>query len=366
MHLVFKFVDKRRDWNRIVNTMPNSHLLQSWEWGDFKSRQGWKVSRLLWISKSGDEVAAAQILERRIGPFFSILYAPRGPLLNWHDASLRSAVLQQLKEYAVISKAIFLKIDPGVTLESNSLSHSAHASQTNGEIAQALHDSDFHSSTEQIQFRNTLIVDLNKTEDALLAAMKQKTRYNIRLAVRKGVSAHLGSDEDINLLYRMYAETSLRDHFTIRNKAYYEDAWGSFHYSGIAHPMIAVVEGEPVAALILYRFGNTAWYLYGMSRNAHREKMPNYLLQWEAIRWAKAVGCTTYDFWGAPDTQAADDPMAGVSRFKSGFGARLIYTPGAWDTIVRPTYAWVYRIGIPKLLSLMRWRGRTKTQQSLE
>lgn len=366
MDLEIVTIKERRVWNNIVIGMPNSHLLQSWEWGEFKTRQRWQAKRLLWISASGDQVAAAQILERKIGPFFSILYVPRGPLLDWNDASLRGAVLKQLKEYAAASQAIFLKIDPGVIIEPGSLSTTENASRTAGEIPQALREYGFHISTDQIQFRNTLIVDLSKSEDELLSAMKQKTRYNIRLAGRRGVSAHLGSDEDFKLLYRMYAETSLRDHFTIRDQAYYKDVWGSFHYSGIAHPMIAVVEGEPVAALILYRFGNTAWYLYGMSRSAHREKMPNHLLQWEAIRWAKAVGCTTYDFWGAAETQATDDPMAGVSRFKSGFGARLIHTPGAWDVVFRPTAAWVYHFGIPKLYSLMRWRGRAKTQQSLE
>ena len=366
MNLILNTIDERRDWNSIVQAMPNPHLLQSWEWGEFKTRQGWKANRLVWTSTSGNQVAATQILERRIGPLFSILYAPRGPLLNWDDPSLRIAVLRQLKQYAVSSKAIFLKIDPGVIIETNALSQPANDQLKEDEIPQALRDSGFEFSPEQIQFRNTMIVDLTKTEDELLAAMKQKSRYNIRLAGRKGVSAHLGTDDDFNLLYRMYAETALRDHFAIRNQAYYKDVWGSFHYEGIAHPMIAVVEGEPVAALILYRFGNTAWYLYGMSRDVHREKMPNHLLQWEAMRWAKAVGCTTYDFWGAPDTQAADDPMAGVARFKSGFGARLIQTPGAWDAIIRPTYSWVYHFGLPILLSLMRWRGKKETQQSLE
>lgn len=366
MQLDLKFIDDRHNWNSIVKTMPYPHLLQSWEWGEFKSRQGWQAKRLLWSTPSGDKVAAAQLLERKFGALFSVLYIPRGPLLDWSDAELRRAVLLQLKKVAAASRAIFMKIDPGVILNSKSTSQTENSSKIEGEIPHALQESDFRFSAEQIQFRNTFALDLSTSEDELLAAMKQKTRYNIRLAGRKGVSAHLGTDADFDLLYRMYAETSLRDRFAIRDQAYYVDVWGSFHYAGLAHPMIAVVEGEPVAALILYRFGNTVWYLYGMSRNVHREKMPNYLLQWEAIRWAKAVGCTTYDFWGAPDTQASDDPMAGVSRFKSGFGAPLIETPGAWDNVLQPATYWVYQFAIPKLLSLLRKRGGTRTQQSLE
>src|SRR5690606_17626789 len=131
--------------------------------------------------------------------------------------------------------------------------------------------------------------------------MKQKTRYNLRLAERKGVQVRLGSVDDVDLLYSMYAQTSIRDHFVIREAGYYRSLWSSFIQAGMAEPLIAEVEGVPAAALILFRFGHKAWYLYGMSLDLHREKMPNYLLQWEAVRRSKAAGCTVYDLWGAPD-----------------------------------------------------------------
>jgi lipid II:glycine glycyltransferase (peptidoglycan interpeptide bridge formation enzyme) len=118
--------------------------------------------------------------------------------------------------------------------------------------------------------------------------------------------------------------------------------------------------------LLVYRFGDTCWYIYGMSREAQRDRMPNHLLQWEAIRWARAQGCTTYDFWGAPDRLEPGDPMWGVYRFKEGFGAELVRTVGAWDYPVRPTlYAFYTRL-LPRILGLLRVRGRAQTSRSLD
>ncbi len=183
-------------------------------------------------------------------------------------------------------------------------------------------------SSEQIQFKNTVLLDLACSEDELLGRMKQKTRYNLRLAERKGVKIRLGSQADLSNLYRMYAETSVRDGFVIRPEAYYQQVWQTFMQQGMADALIAEVEGEPIAGLFLFHFAGKAWYLYGMSRQAHRETMPNYLLQWAAIRRGKELGCTTYDLWGAPDEFAETDSMWGVFRFKEGLGGRGGAHPG--------------------------------------
>ena len=219
---------------------------------------------------------------------------------------------------------------------------------------------------EQIQYRNTLRLDLNQPEEEILAKMKQKTRYNIRLASRKGVNAILGNQDDFAMLYRMYAETSIRDNFAIREGAYYHDVWNAFHHAGMAQPFIAAADGMPIAGLILFRFGDTAWYLYGMSRAEHRDKMPNHLLQWEAIKWAKATGSKAYDFWGAPDELDPSDPMWGVYRFKAGFGATFVKSIGAWDIVARPAVYRFYSTFVPKILAFLRVRGRKQTQRTLE
>jgi len=127
--------------------------------------------------------------------------------------------------------------------------------------------------------------------------------------------------------------------------------------------LIAEVAGEPVAAVVIYRFAGKAWYLSGMSVEAHREKMPNYLLQWEAMRRAKAAGCTIYDLWGAPDDFNENDSLWGVFRFKEGLGGKVIRTLGAWDYPTRSALYRGYTQVLPRLLDIMRRRGKERTRQ---
>jgi lipid II:glycine glycyltransferase (peptidoglycan interpeptide bridge formation enzyme) len=360
-------------WNTTLASLPNAHLLQSWEWGELKSKYGWEAQRLIWKDGNETPFAAAQILQRDlllpgISRRFSLLYCPRGPALRWSDPELRAQVLEDLQRITEIQKAVFLKIDPDLPISSVQPDAAQTTSQNPaGEnTREALEEKQWRASVEQIQFRNTFLLDLSEPEDQLLSGMKQKTRYNIRLAGRRGVSVRLGDLNDFDLLYRMYAETSVRDGFAIREPGYYHDAWGSFIQAGIAQPLIAQVDETPVAAVIVYKFADTSLYMYGMSGDQHREKMPNYLLQWEAIRWSKDEGCKVYDFWGAPETIHPEDPLWGLYRFKSGFGTRFVYTLGAWDYVAKPIPYWLYTVIKPKALDLMRVIGRRKTKQSID
>jgi peptidoglycan pentaglycine glycine transferase (the first glycine) len=362
----------RSEWNHIVASLPGGHLLQSWEWGQFKEKYGWQAQRLSWFDSSGSPCAAAQILRRGLplpilGSRAAVLYCPRGPALDWSNTSLRRQILTDLTELATQEGAIFLKIDPDIALGYGLPSEQEAEDNPIGQtLCQEMVASGWRASSEQIQFRNTLKLDLSLPEEALLAGMKQKTRYNVRLAMRRGVIVRSGSLEDLDLLYRLYAETSIRDGFVIRHVEYYKDAWGSFIDADLAQPLIAEVDGEPVAALVVFRFADTATYMYGMSSQAHREKMASHLLQWEAVRWAKKQGCTTYDFWGAPEQLAPQDPMWGVYRFKQGFGARLVRTIGAMDYLIQPTLYWLYAVVMPGLLSILRARGKAQTHRQLQ
>ncbi|MBM4424145.1 MAG: peptidoglycan bridge formation glycyltransferase FemA/FemB family protein [Chloroflexi bacterium] len=335
-------------WDSALAALPAAHLLQCWQWGEFKSHYGWSAKRLLW--KDGERpVAAAQILKRRIGPL-SILYVPKGPCLDWADTALATRVLFDLEALVRRERAIFIKIDAEFAAPPSTL----HASR-------------FTPSASQVQFKNTVHLDLTRAEEEIIASFKQKTRYNIRLAERKGVSVRAPAPLDVpyDLLYRLYAETSVRDGFVIRHADYYRDAWGSFIESGRAQPFIAEVEGQPVAAIIVFHFAGRALYMYGMSSGQHREKMPNHLLQWAAIRWAKERGCAVYDFWGAPDVFDESDPMYGVWRFKEGFNGALIRTPGAFDYAPSPALYRLYTLILPRLLDAMRQRGKAQTRRAL-
>jgi peptidoglycan pentaglycine glycine transferase (the first glycine) len=359
------------EWNTLITGLPDPHLLQTWEWSQVKAAFGWQPHPVVWTD-AGQIRAAGMLLRRRVpmqgfAARLSLVYIPKGPLLDWEDAGLRKSVLDDLRAYAKRQGAIFLKMDPDVELGWGVPGSQTAREEPFGRLLQSeLQGRGWRYSPEQIQFRNTVLVDLSLTEEQLLGSMKQKTRYNVRLAERKGVRIRPGFESDFPLLYRMYAETAARDGFVIRDEAYYQMVWGTFMSSKSAGctPLIAEVEGSPVGAVFLFHFSGRTYYLYGMSRDNHREKMPNYLLQWEAIRSAKAAGSSWYDLWGAPEIFDATDDMWGVYRFKEGLGGQVRRTLGAWDYPARPVLYSVYTELLPRILNVLRARSMARTRKS--
>ncbi|MFH1523508.1 MAG: peptidoglycan bridge formation glycyltransferase FemA/FemB family protein [Chloroflexota bacterium] len=374
------FTGTPQAWNELIASLPLPHLLQTWEWSQVKAKYGWQPMPCVWYSlpyegsepSQGSVVAAAMVLKRTIslGGFtakLSVLYIPKGPNLDWNDASLRQRVLNDLQVFAKRQGAIFVKIDPDVVLGTG-VPRTDEAVEFNGgqDTRSELARRGWNFSRDQIQFRNTVLIDLSPSEDEMLARMKQKTRYNVRLAQKKGVKVRIGTVDDLPLLYRMYAETSVRDGFLIRGEDYYLTVWRTFGQSSMpfSEPLIAEVNGQPVAAISLFYFAEQAIYLFGMSCDEHREKMPNYLLQWEAMRRAKALGCQVYNLWGAPDEFDESDGLWGVFRFKEGLGGYVSRTVGAWDFPARPIMYKLYTQTLPQIMSVMRKRGKARTRQS--
>jgi peptidoglycan pentaglycine glycine transferase (the first glycine) len=342
----------RSQWDMALASLPQSHVLQTWDWGDFKSRWGWQPTRLLFEEK-GRLLAAAQVLRRQLPRTpLSVAYVPKGPALDYSDPTLWVQVLSALEQEARRQRDLFIKIDPDVWLGFGDKDSPLLPGVAT--LLATLTERGWHQSTEQIQFKNTVIVDLTLDVDDLLARMKVKTRYNIRLAKRREVQVRSGNKADLKAFFNLYAETSQRDGFLIRPIAYYLDVWGQFLRAGRAHLLLAEVGGESVAGLILFHFGQTAWYMYGASSNHYRNLMPNHLLQWEAIQLAKQKGCTQYDMWGAPDCFDESDPMWGVYRFKTGFGGETVRGMGAFDYSPSPRLYWVYTVAMPRLLAYMR------------
>ncbi|MFQ5400484.1 MAG: lipid II:glycine glycyltransferase FemX [Anaerolineae bacterium] len=357
--VTLRLVDSAEAWTEALCQLPNAHALQSWAWGELKSRWGWSALPLLLTLN--DETcrpqAAALVLKRRLSPLpFSILYVPKGPVLDYGDGPLRRLILAELEAVARRERAIFIKIDPEV-VKSWGLDEE-RPSATGAAFMRELTQRDWRFSAEQVQFRNTVELDLRGTEEELLAAMKQKTRYNIRLAGRRGVTVRAGTPADFPAIAALYQETAARDGFAIRPTAYYLDAWRSFHQAGMAHALLAEFEGILIAAVVIVRFGRRAIFMYGASSNRERKRMPSYLLQWEAIRWAREQGCEIYDFWGAPDEFVETDRLWGVWRFKAGFNGRVVRHIGAWDYVARPFWYWLYTIALPKYLNLLRSRHK--------
>jgi len=369
-------------WNKIVTSFENSHFMQSWQWGETKERNGWKPFYKIW----GDEEspsAAALILQRTITFLGGLIklriqYSPKGPLIrDLADEGIVSIVFDELRMFARDQRAIFLKADPDIVI---GVGVPGEEDFSNNDICPRIQNllgtGGWVYSPDQIQFRNTVLVNLSQSEDSLLSNMKQKTRYNIRLSERKGVIIRDGTREDFNLLYRMYAETSMRDGFAIREIGYYQTLWEIFSRDWNPHGnpnnrsgldvLIAEVEGIPTAAVVIIYFAGVAYYYNGMSLPIHRKLMPNYLLQWEAIKRAKNAGCKLYDLWGAPEIFNQRDTLWGVYRFKRGFGGYVQRSVGAYDY---PVNAFIYNAYInilPKLLEISRMIGSKNTKKLME
>jgi lipid II:glycine glycyltransferase (peptidoglycan interpeptide bridge formation enzyme) len=358
-------------WDEWISGLPGAHILQTWEWGEFKSMTGWKMLPQVWRDDQGQVRAAAMVLQRsvlsRLLPGgLSVLYVPRGPMVDWNDPTWSRRVIDDLEALARKQRAIFIKMDPELVLGTGVPGTEGDVPNAVGaQLLQEMQQRGWRFSDSQVQFRNTACLDLSGSEEDWLARMKPKARYNLRLSQRKGVQVRRGTGDDLPMLYRMYAETSVRDGFVIRSEAYYLALWQRFLEYGLAEPLIAEVEGQPVAAILLFSFAGRAWYLYGMSTQHHRDLMPNYLLQWEAMRRAKARGCWMYDLWGAPDVFDERDSMWGVYRFKEGLGSQVVRTAGAWDFPSQPFLYRLYTQVLPRILSWMRRRGRAQTRQDV-
>ena len=307
------------DWNKYLSQHPNTHLLQTGEWGEMKSAFGWKPVRVV----NGD--FGVQILFRQLPLGFTICYIPK--------TNPNKSLLPEVDAVCKSHRAVFLKIEPDF-LE--------------GEKTDTW-DLELETSPHNIQPPRTIIVDIRGDEDEILAKMKQKTRYNIRLAGKKGVTVRAW--DDIKSFHAMMLVTGGRDGFGVHSLEYYKRAYELLQPSGLGEILVAEYEGKPLAALFVAQSGKRAYYLYGASTNEERNRMPTYLLQWEAMKWAKERGCEEYDLWGVPDEeeekleasfQSRNDGLWGVYRFKRGFGGEVKRAAQALDRVYNPLLYWAY------------------------
>ncbi len=308
------------EWTQFLGHHPNAHLLQTGEWGELKSAFGWKPVRIV----NGE--AGVQILFRTLPLGFTIGYVPKAV------SGEQSSVMSEIDDVCRKHRAVFLKLEPDAWNDNFSIHHSS-----------------FIISKHNIQPPRTIIVDISGSDEEILARMKQKTRYNIRLAEKKGVT--VGAWDDLAAFHQMMLATGGRDGFGVHSMEYYKRAYELMHSGRMGEILVAEYEGKPLAALFVARNGNRAYYLYGASTDEERNRMPTYLLQWEAMKWAKAHGCEEYDLWGVPDEDEATleasfesrhDDLWGVYRFKRGFGGELKRAAQAMDRVYNPLLYWAY------------------------
>jgi len=308
------------DWNHFLSQHPNAHLLQTGEWGELKSAFGWKLVRIV----NGN--FGVQILFRKLPLGFTVGYIPK--------ANIDESLLPEIDLICKQNRAIFLKLEP------DSWNDSPLPLGEGVGVRVSLHN---------IQPPRTIIIDIKSSEEEILAKMKQKTRYNIRLAEKKGVAVRAW--DDVEAFHKMMLITGGRDGFGIHSLEYYKRAYELLQPKGLGEILVAEYEGKPLAALFVARNGRRAYYLYGASTDEERNRMPTYLLQWEAMKWAKERGCEEYDLWGVPDEdeetleadfQSRHDGLWGVYRFKRGFGGEVKRAAQALDRVYNPLLYWVY------------------------
>jgi lipid II:glycine glycyltransferase (peptidoglycan interpeptide bridge formation enzyme) len=191
--------------------------------------------------------------------------------------------------------------------------------------------------TIDIEPSRTILLDLGKTEDELLAAMHQKTRYNIKLAEKKGVAVAIGSEKNFDEYWRLMQATAGRDSFRLHDREHYRKMINSSQ--GMMNLLLADYQGKAIAGNIMAFYGDTATYVHGASSNEHRDVMAPYALQWAAIKTAKAQGCKYYDFYGIDENK-----WPGVTRFKRGFGGSEVEYPGTMDVIFNKAKYSIYKI----------------------
>ena len=326
-----------KTWKEFIVKQPNPHILQTAEWGELKRAFGWDVERII-SNESG-----IQILFRKLPLGLTVAYAPK-PVPGFEK------LMPEIDSVCRKKRAVFLKIEPDAWESEVSRLRSNAASPKSGDFG-------LRVSPHNIQPPRTVIVSLEGSDDEILGRMKQKCRYNVRLAEKKDITVRAW--DDLDGFHRLMEVTGGRDGFGVHSLAYYKKAYQLFHPSGVAEILVAEFDSRPLAALMVFALGGRAYYLYGASTDEERNRMPTYLLQWRAMQWAKERGCTEYDLWGLPDEdeetlefqfESRSDGLWGVYRFKRGFGGQVKRAAQALD-----------RVYMPLLYKLYLWRmGNSK------
>jgi lipid II:glycine glycyltransferase (peptidoglycan interpeptide bridge formation enzyme) len=318
-------------WDAFIMQNSPESFLQSGEWGEFQAQTGRQVRH--YAVKEGTKLlAVVQAIEHCLPLGFKYWYLPRGPVLGVEDSpEILTYLLAQMKLAARAEGAVFVRLDPALSKDK----------------ADLLIRSGCRHLTGSVQPKDTLVLELTKSEEELLAEMKQKTRYNLRLAEKKGVAvtAIAYTEENFEKFWQLTTVTTARDGIVSHEKEYYHQLLATLSSGRGLQCLLysAAFEGETIAANLVLFFGPYSVYLHGASSDAQRNLMAPYLLQWRQLQDAKARGCTTYDFWGI--TLGAENPRwAGITRFKTGFGGREVSYAGAFDLPVNTALYGLYRL----------------------
>ena len=315
-------------WREFMAGAPTGDVLQCMEWGEVKSCTGW-VPVSLAVTDGPAIVAGALVLKRPAPLGRSILYCPRGPVVDFANAAVFDCLVDGLRQLAREHRAILVKVDPPVSADD-----AAVALRHAGFRPAPVEEQGFGGTQPRAVMKTTPLED----DETLLSRFRPKTRYNIRLAEKKGVVVTGDTTRgDLETFHALLRETAKRDGFHARGLHYYGTLWDCLVERGLARLFLASHQGRPISGAIDFILGPQCWYVYGASSNELRHLMPNHLLQWTMMRWARDSGCRVYDFRGvALDRPGAKGPLGGLARFKAGFAAEYVEYIGEWDLPLSP------------------------------
>lgn len=306
-----------------VRTSSKAHFTQLSSWSKVKSEWNW--CGLLCRNEGGEIVGAMALLIRKVPVLpYKLLYSPRGPVCDVNDAQVVKALIKGAQDVAKSERGYLIKVDTDVSIEDEQFA------ETMREIGFDIKNKAKNFEGIQPRFVFRLNVE-GKTEEELLASFHSKTRYNIRVAEKNNVQVRICGKEQVEDFHKIMVETGERDDFTIRSSGYFAKMLDAF--GNDARLYMAYYEDKPIAGTIAIHCGDKVWYLYGASSNAYRNVMPNYLLQWEMIKWSVQLGCRIYDFRGVSGDLDPQNPLYGLYRFKKGFNGDFVEFIGEMDLV---------------------------------
>jgi peptidoglycan pentaglycine glycine transferase (the first glycine) len=318
--------EKLAEYEGFVSSHPKGHFMQSYYWSLVKKE--WKFEAIIKRDTKGKIIGTLAVLIRKVpGLPYTLMYCPRGPVCDVHNEVLFKALFDDAKALAKIYKSYLIKLDPDIKASDEQF---AKMIATMG--FKVKNDA---KGFENIQPRFVFRLDVkDKTEEEMLAFFHSKTRYNIKVALKNNVEVKLSDKSALADFVKIMKVTGERDNFITRPLSYFEkmaDALGDQFRLYMAY-----LDGKPIAGTIAILYGDKVWYLYGASSNEYRNVMPNYLLQFEMIKWALEEKCSIYDFRGISGLIEESNPLYGLYRFKKGFNGEFTEFIGELDFICKP------------------------------
>ncbi len=323
------------EYDAFVASHPKGHFMQTRMWGEHKSN--WKWDAVLYYDEHGDLKGTLAVLIRKLPLLpYTIMYGCRGPVCDPDDLKALRELIDGAKKLAKEYRSYIIKLDPDIRSDNQTYKEAL--------LSLGFEPPSENKNFESIQPRYVFRLDVGgRTEEEVFGAFESKTRYNIRLAQKKGVTVSVCGPERLDDFCRIMDETGNRDGFVVRKESYFKSLLS--HLGENARLYIAFYEGSPIAGSIAIKFGDKVWYLYGASCNSHRNVMPNYLLQWEMIRWAINSGCRIYDFRGVSGDLSPENPLYGLYRFKKGFSGEFTEFLGEFNLVLNPSVDKIVKAG---------------------